>query len=256
MAIHQASALALVALSAALVMPAHAQQAAQGAVAELEEARDEEPNQHDAVQGLEGVAQEQEGFWKSSTLMLKPRSYFLSRDRDRNPDNEGWALGGALEFKSGWAADAFQVAATVYTSQELYAPSDKDGTLLFKPGPEPFTVLGEAYLTARFGAGNGLRIGRQSFDLPWLARHDIRMAPNTFEAIAVGRQAKTGLAYIAGYVDSIKRKNDDEFIPMSVAAGAAGSDEGLGLLGAQYTFQDGSLVGFTNQTSPTRRRST
>ena len=40
------------------------------------------------------------------------------------------------------------------------------------------------------------------------------MAPNTFEAIAVGRQARTGLAYIAGYVDKIKRKNDDEFIPM------------------------------------------
>lgn len=256
--VKRASGMADVAVVVLLTTPAYAQQPlpatleaeeAEAQVASQDAARDQEPNQQDSTQGLQVKAEEPEGFWKGSSLVIKPRTYFLDRDRDKNPDNEGWALGGAIEFKSGWAADVLQVAATVYTSQELYGPSDKDGTLLFKPGPEQFTVLGEAYVTARFGAGNGLRIGRQSFDLPWLARHDIRMAPNTFEAIAVGRQAKTGLAYIAGYVDKIKRKNDDEFIPMSQAAGAAGSDEGLGLVGAQYTFQDGSLVGFTNQTA-------
>ncbi|HEY5802730.1 MAG TPA: OprD family outer membrane porin [Lysobacter sp.] len=250
---------AMAVLAAVVALPVHAQQVPlatqveaeerQSELAALEEPRDQEPNQQDQVDGLQVKTAEPGGFWKGSSLVVKPRTYYLNRDRDQNQDNVGWALGGSIEFKSGWAADIFQVAATVYTSQELYGPQDKDGTQLFKPGPEPFTVLGEAYLTARFGDGNGLRIGRQSFDLPWLARHDIRMAPNTFEAIAVGRQAKTGLAYIAGYVDKIKRKNDDEFIPMSAAAGAAGSDEGLGMVGAQYTFLDGSLVGFTNQTS-------
>jgi hypothetical protein len=158
-------------------------------------------------------------------------------------------LGGAIEFKSGWAANRFQLGATLYTSQVIYGPEDKDGTLLFKPGPEQLTVLGEVNVTARIGESDILRIGRQSFDLPWLARHDIRMAPNTFEAVAVGRQAKTGFAYVVGYVEGIKRKNDDEFISMSEAAGAADSDEGLGLLGAQYTLADGSLIGATNQTT-------
>lgn len=222
---------------------AYAQQAAPTPVRQ-----DVEPNQQDTLRGI-AVTPELPGFVDGMHMVLKPRTYYLDRDRDKNQDNVGWALGGALEFKTGWWQQRMQLAGVVYTSQVLYGPSDKDGTLLFRPGPEQFTVLGEAYATFRFGEGNGLRIGRQSFDLPWLARHDIRMAPNTFEAIAIGRQAKQGWAYIAGYVDSIKRKNDDNFIPMSEAAGAAGSDEGLALLGAQYTFADGSLIGATNQTS-------
>jgi hypothetical protein len=48
---------------------------------------------------------------------------------------------------------------------------------------------------------------------------------------------------MAGYVDRIKRKNDDEFIPMSEAAGAADSDKGVGFAGARYKTQDGTLAG-------------
>jgi hypothetical protein len=99
------------------------------------------------------------------------------------------------------------------------------------------------------GRDNVFRVGRQSFDLPWLARQDVRMAPNTFEAVAVGRPAKVGFAYVAAYVDGIKRKNDDDFIPMSAAAGAVGSHKGLGLVGAQFTFPDSSVISVANQTS-------
>jgi len=217
-------------------------------VAAAEADRDNEPNQQSKVEGL-NVGTVRPGFFDGATLTVKPRTYYLDRDRDKKQDNEGWALGGSIEFKSGWVANRFQLAATLYTSQILYGPKDKDGTLLFRPGPEQFTVLGEAYVTTRLGERDVLRFGAQSFDLPWLARHDIRMAPNTFEAVAVGRQAKTGFAYVAGYVDGIKRKNDDGFVSMSAAAGAAGSDKGLGLLGAQYTFKDGSLISATNQTT-------
>ena len=188
-------------------------------------------------------------FLHGAHVVFKSRTYYLNRNRDKKQDNVGWALGGALEMKSGWWHDRLQLSGVVYTSQILHGPEEKDGTLLFLPGPEQFTVLGEANFTVRLGQGNGLRVGRQSFDLPWLARHDIRMAPNTFEAIALGRQADKGVSYIVGYVDSIKRKNDDRFIPMSEAAGAKDSDKGLGLLGMQYTFADGSLVGATNQTT-------
>jgi hypothetical protein len=218
------------------------------ATAEAQKQRDEEPNQQDALKGLE-VDKDLPDFFDGASLVFKPRTYYLDRDRDTKQDNVGWALGGALEFKTGWAADLFQVAATVYTSQILHGPSKYDGTLLFQPGPEPFTVVGEANITARLGDGHGIRVGRQSFDLPWLARHDIRMAPNTFEAAVIGKQSTKGFAYIAGYVDTIKRKNEDHFISMSEAAGAPGTDKGLALVGAQYTFKDGSVLGFTNQAS-------
>lgn len=206
-------------------------------------AADLEPNQQSSVETLPLEDRERAAFWDDSTLVLKPRTYYLQRDRDTKQDNVGWALGGALEYHSGWYRDQLRFSATVYTSQKLYGPSDKDGTLLFKPGPKSFTVLGEANLTWRFAKQQGIRVGRQRFELPYLGSHDIRMVPNTFEAIAIGNTSKTGLAYMAGYVDSIKRKNDDHFIPMSQAAGAANSDEGVGFAGARYKTQDGTLVG-------------
>lgn len=208
--------------------------------------QDVEPNQQDQLDGLE-VDNERQGLWEGSTLVFKPRTYYLNRDRDTRPDNVGWALGGGLEYRSGWWNDTIQIAATLYTSQILYGPEERDGTLLFAPGPEPITVLGEAYLTARLGDDNVFRIGRQSFDLPWLSKHDIRMIPNTFEAVAVGRQAKKGWAYVAAYVSAIKLKNSDEFVSMSEAAGAADTDNGVVLTGVQYTLEDGSLIGATNQ---------
>lgn len=212
-------------------------------------AADDEPNRQDQVKTIEIDDTDLPGFLEGTTLKLKPRSYYLNRDRDTNQDNVAWALGGALEYRSGWAWERIQLGGTVFTSQKLHGADDKDGTQLLKTGQKGFTVLGEAYITARIGAGSGLRVGRQSFDLPYLSRHDIRMVPNTFEAIAIGRPAKQGFTYLAGYVDAIKRKNDDRFISMSEAAGAAGSDEGLGMLAGQYTFADGSLIGGTVQES-------
>jgi hypothetical protein len=206
-------------------------------------AADLEPNQQNSVETLPLEDEGRAAFWDDSTLVLKPRTYYLHRDRDTKQDNVGWALGGALEYQSGWFRDQLSLSATVYTSQKLYGPSDKDGTLLFKPGPESFTVLGEANLTWRFAKQQGIRVGRQRFELPYLGSHDIRMVPNTFEAIAIGNTSTTGLAYMAGYVDSIKRKNDDEFIPMSQAAGAANSDKGVGFAGARYKTQHDTLIG-------------
>lgn len=209
--------------------------------------RDVEPNQQDQIEGLE-AGEPRPGLLEGSTLVFKPRTYYLNRDRDTRQDNIGWALGGALEYKSGWWNNVIQVAGTVYTSQILYGPEEYDGTLLFEPGPEPITVLGEAYLTARLGDGNVLRMGRQLLDLPWLSKHDIRMIPNSFEAVVIGRPVQDqGWGYIGGYVSAIKLKNSDEFVPMQQAAGVAGGDDGLILTGVQYTFEDGSLIGATNQ---------
>ncbi len=230
----------VLALGALVAAPGLHAQAARG---------DDEPNRQDRVETIDVDSEARLGFRAGSRLRVKPRSYYLDRDRDSGADSVAWALGGALEYRSGWAWDRLQLAGSVFTSQKLYGPADEDGTRLLKPGQEGFTVLGEAHLTLRLGAGNGIRAGRQTFDLPYLARQDVRMAPHTFEAIAVGRPVAQGFGYIAGYVDRFKGNDADRFVPMSVAAGAPGSDEGLGLLAAQYVFEDGSLVGATQQTS-------
>jgi hypothetical protein len=206
-----------------------------------------EPNQQSNLPPIEIEAERSIEFFAGTQLIIKPRAYYLDRDRDHNQDNAGFALGGAAQYLSGWAFDRLQLRATVYTSQDVYGPSDKDGTQLFLPGPEGFTVLGEANVVLRFTENDVVRVGRQLFELPYLGSHDSRMVPNTFEAIALGNASPTGLAYIVAYVDKIKRKNTDEFVPMSEAAGVDGGDDGVIMAGARYVFADGTEIAALDQ---------
>ena len=219
--------------------------------AELRE-EDDEPNQHAILEpvGTESASERSQWLLEGAELVLKPRTYYLHRDYDVANTRAGWALGGGLEFRSGWWEDRVRFGATVSTSQKLYGPSDQDGTQLFKPGPESFSVFSEAYATVRLGGDHGVHIGRQAIDLPYMGKHDLRMIPNTFNAVTVGNKPGDGLAYMAGYVDSIKYKDSDEFTPMSVAAGADDTGKGLTFWGVRFRVPDQSVVGVIHQRTP------
>lgn len=206
-----------------------------------------EPNQQSGLTAFVVDAERYAAFLADSKFVIKPRLYYLDRNRDQNQDNTGLAAGGSLQYLSGWAFDRLQLRATVFTSQVVHGPSDRDGTLLFLPGPEGFTVLGEANAVYRFTENDILRVGRQLFELPYLGSHDIRMVPNTFEAVAIGNASRKGLAYVVGYVDKIKRKNDDGFISMSEAAGVLGGDDGVIMAGARYVFANGTEIAAIDQ---------
>ena len=184
-------------------------------------------------------------FWRDSSLVLKPRSYYLNRNRKRGKTSEAWALGGALEFVSGKWLDRFDIGTTVFTSQKLYGPEDKGGTLLLKPNQNSFTMLGEAWVGARLYEQHRLRVGRQSFNLPYVNRRDIRMVPITFEAAALSRPVDSGFAYILGYIKRIKERDQTQFVSMSKAAGAKDSHKGLAMAGARYNFGGDSLPATT-----------
>lgn len=232
-----------------LAMPSIA--LAQTALSELRE-EDDEPNQHAILEpvGTESASERSQWLLDGAELVLKPRTYYLHRDYDAANTRAGWALGGGLEFRSGWWEDRVRFGATVSTSQKLYGPSDKAGTQLFKPGPESFSVFSEAYATVRLGGDHGVHIGRQSIDLPYMGKHDLRMIPNTFNAVTLGNKPGDGLAYMAGYVDSIKYKDSDEFTPMSVAAGANDTGKGLTFWGVRFRVPDQSVVGVIHQRTP------
>jgi outer membrane porin, OprD family len=209
-----------------------------------------EPNQQNELPPIEIGAREPVKFLAGTQFIIKPRAYYMDRDRDKSQDNVGFAVGGAVQYFSGWAFDRLQLRATGYTSQDVYGPSDKDGTQLFLPGPEGFSVLGEANAVVRFTESDVLRAGRQLFELPYVNSSDSRMVPNTFEAIAFGNASTTGLAYIVGYVDRIKKKNADKFIPMSEAAGVANGEDGVMMAGARYVFAEGTeIVAIDQQTT-------
>jgi len=211
---------------------------------------DEEPNQDTTMDALGTDSARSKWFFEDAELVLKPRTYYLHRGYDVADTRAGWALGGGLEFRSGWWQDRLRLGATLATSQKLYGPEEKDGTQLFKPGPESFAVVSEAFATVRLVGDHGIRVGRQTLDLPYLGKHDLRMIPNTFEAVGIGNKPGDGFAYMAGYVDTIKYKDSDEFIPMSEAAGAKGTDDGLTFWGMRYRMPDDSVYGVLHQRTP------
>jgi hypothetical protein len=165
-------------------------------------------------------------FFRDTDLRLHLRSFYFNRHNPDGSINEAWALGGWLQYTSGWLADVFQVGATGYTSQPIHAPEDRDGTSLLEPGQEEITVLGQAFARLRYKDYAVLTAYRQSVNDGYIGPQDNRMIPNTFEGVSVrGEVGK--VAYDAGYLWEMKPRNSEEFIPMSEQAGADGSDEGV-----------------------------
>jgi hypothetical protein len=188
---------------------------------------------------------EQSPFIRDSKFSGVVRTYYFNRDKYDNSRSEAWALGGWLNYQSGYLADLLRVGATVYTSQPLYAPADRDGTSLLKPGQDGYTVLGQIYGEVKFAERIFGAIGRKEYETPYVNKNDNRMTPQTFEgATAYGRAGgKDGTPewrFGGGYLTKIKTRNSDEFVWMSRAAGAS-VDRGVYLAGANFENKDFSL---------------
>ncbi|WP_421567252.1 OprD family outer membrane porin [Stenotrophomonas sp. PD6] len=179
--------------------------------------------------------------WKDTAFDVQARTFYLDRDKYDDSQSSAWALGGSAGFKTGYFRERFALAATGYTSQRLYGPDDKDGTLLLKPGQKGYTVLGEAYGEFLINEDTRLKLGRFGIDTPYVNRNDARMTPNTFQALAIqgvygGDDGAPQWKFGAGYFDKIKERNSDTFVSMAKDAGApAWVDRGVYTLGANYT---------------------
>ena len=173
------------------------------------------------------------------------RSFYLDRDKFDDSQSEAWAAGGWVGLKTGYFRDRFALGATGYTSQPLYAPDDKDGTLLLQPGQDGYAVIGELYADLRITDEVHANLGRKGYDTPYINRNDTRMSPNTFEAYSIsglhgGTDGAAEWRWGAGYFDKIKERNSDEFVSMSEDAGAD-VDRGVYAFGGNYRKGDFSL---------------
>jgi len=178
-------------------------------------------------------------FFRDQKLDLNLRTYYLYKDKVDDTVSEAWALGGALNYKSGYLLDRLAFGAAVYTSQPLHAPDDRDGTLLLKPGQEGYTVLGQLYGEVKIVPDNVVRLFRQEYNTPYINKNDNRMTPNTFEGYsfhgsAGGKDGAPKVNYGAGYITKIKERNSDEFVWMSRDAGAK-VDRGVFAAGLNYS---------------------
>jgi hypothetical protein len=164
-------------------------------------------------------------FFRDTKLNLNLRTYYFYRDKYDDTKSEAWTLGGALSYQSGWFLDRFSVGSVLYTSQKLDAPSDRDGTLLLKPGQEEYTVVGQLYGRVKLFEDNFLNIYRYEYNTPYINKDDNRMTPKTFEGYTFtgaygGKDGAPGFNYGGGYITKIKEKNSDRFKWMSQDAGA------------------------------------
>ena len=196
---------------------------------------------------LPSVNELRELYWDKATLTLKPRSYYLNKQRDGKPDRVAWAAGGSLEYRTGLYRDMLSTGATLYTSQKLYGPHDKDGTRLLRKGQKEITVLGEAYLDVRLNEAVSARLYRQALHLPYLSINDTRMIPNTFEAYTLtGRRLGSDFSYGIGHVTRMKKLDSSSFKYMSDIAGAVDTKKGLTVAGTRYTISKWLHGGMTN----------
>ncbi len=186
-------------------------------------------------------------FWRDSRLYLRPRSYYFDRQRENTPDSVAAAYGGWLSFRSGDWHDRVSANATLFTTQRLYGPDDKDGTLLLGEGQEGFWVLGEANIGIRLTDDISAKLYRQTFNLPYLNRNDGRMVPNTFEAYSLNKRLGDRWAFVGAHVTQMKLRNSDDFVSMSEAAGFDDEDEPLSVASARYDFNDEFNIGATYQ---------
>ncbi|HXJ83862.1 MAG TPA: OprD family outer membrane porin [Candidatus Methylomirabilis sp.] len=186
-------------------------------------------------------------FFRDTKLDLDLRTFYLNGGNFNGSRSEALATGGSLSYQSGWLLDRLSVGSVLYTSQPLYAPPDRDGTLLLEPGQNGYTVVGQLYARVKILEESFLNLYRYTYDTPYISRHDNRMTPNTFQGYTLtggigGKDDGPGLQYGGGYIQKMKGRNDDDFVWMSRVAGAS-VDRGVGVLGARFTYAGFSIGG-------------
>src|SRR5438477_4128632 len=129
---------------------------------------------------------------KDTKFEFNLRSFYFDRSDFNGAEKQAWAIGGWLGLKTDYFFDHIAFGVTGYTSQPIYAPDDRDGTLLLGPHQEGYTVLGELYADIRIFEGLNITVGRKGYDSPFINRNDVRMTPNTFEAMVLEGRTELG----------------------------------------------------------------
>jgi hypothetical protein len=173
-------------------------------------------------------------FLRDTDLNVRFRSFYFNRQNDDDTASEAWALGGWIQYASGWLLDTAAIGATYYTSLPAYAPDDRAGSVLLTPGQDAIGVFGEAWGALRYKEYALLKGGRRRVDDGYVNSQDNRMVPNTFEALLLSGTLDW-VRYDVGYVWNIKPRDSNDFISMSRQAGAPGDDEGLTLGSLAFT---------------------
>ena len=182
-------------------------------------------------------------FWRDTKFGFDLRSFSFDRKNAGDDTREAWAIGGKLAYESG-RFQGFGLRAAFYSSTELSASGGDTG--LLAPGQKDINVLGEANLSYQFDStplkGSTIRLYRQTLDVPYINKQDIRMLPISHEGYTIGGQHDR-VGYIAGHITKIKDYDSDKFVHMSEAAGAEGTKKGVSVVGVRVPVTPKLTIG-------------
>lgn len=154
-----------------------------------------------------------------ATFTAHLRTYFYDQTSNAVSDPAAAAIGGWLGYETGWIGDVLKFAAVGYTSQPLWAPEDRGGSLLLLDDQQGFSALGQAYAAFRID-GQTATVYRQLVDQSEINPHDSLMVPNTFEGITL--QGAIGpVNYGGGVLSRMKTRDSFEFQNLGKAAGVS-----------------------------------
>jgi outer membrane porin, OprD family len=153
---------------------------------------------------------------RDSEVTLHFRTYYFDRLNPSPPDNAAWTVGGWVGYRTGWIADVLRFGVVGYTSQPLWAPQDKPGSLLLTAQQDGYSVIGEVYGSLKLWE-QVLTGGRFQVNQPEINPTDNRMTPNTYSG---GNLTGTlaGINYYAAYLNATKPRNSEYFINFVAAA--------------------------------------
>jgi hypothetical protein len=189
-------------------------------------------------------------FLRDTKLDISFRTFYSNRTKYDASINEAWAMGGVLDYRSGWLYDRVRVGSSLYTSQPVYAPDGRDGSGLLATGQKGYTVLGQAYGQIKLMDETYLNLYRYGdYNTPYLSKSDSKMTPYTYEGYSVmgrmgGKDGAPQLNFGGGYILKIKDKTAEKFISMSEKAGA-NVERGVAALGVSF-HQDGFSIAAMN----------
>lgn len=160
-------------------------------------------------------------FWRvlyrDATFTVHFRSYYLERDVPNAPDLGAVAAGGWLGYQTGWIGDTVRFGIVGYGSFPVWAPKDRDGTLLLEVGQDEYFVIGQAYVALKLW--DQILTGyRQMVNEPEVNPQDNRMTPNTFEGVSIAGKIHS-VDYYSAFLWAMKKRNEDAFNDMATSAG-------------------------------------
>lgn len=170
----------------------------------------------DLARDLAPESEFRRAFYDDATFTLHLRSYLLDRYDNAGTDPAAWAAGGWLGYQTDWIGDVLQFGAVGYTSLPVWAPADREGTLLLI-GNEGFAVLGQAYVALKFEE-QVATFYRQLVNQPEVNPQDNRMVPNTFEGATLTGDLGP-VSYYGGVLTAMKKRDADKFVNIAEAAG-------------------------------------